>query len=286
MSVGLRIDLVGWFALALILAALYGLNSERGERSGSTAWHQFAIGLLLVALLLMLASVCWTSDGSNVVLTIVMVLLGIVVAPLSSRYLAGRDTSPQVKGREGILNGMSLITIGTGLSVALLGLAGWFDTDPDLFTWDTRLISMLSVFIGVWTFAAGLMLWLRLNDHLPPSQPGKQQRRIGIIVFVLAAGLITASIFYPPTASLLMIVLALLALELGALSALGVAEARVSRVLGQHMGLIGAAITMLGYVQASLFLLSLGGLIVAAAIHYLRGAVAFNQTCRRTGFDD
>ena len=35
MSVGLQIDLVGWFALALILAALYGLNSEKGERSGN-----------------------------------------------------------------------------------------------------------------------------------------------------------------------------------------------------------------------------------------------------------
>lgn len=281
MSVGLQIDLVGWFALALILAALYGLNSEKGERSGNTTWHKPAIGLLSAALLLMLVSVFWTSDGSNVPLAIVMVLLGIVAAPLSSRYRAARGTSPQRTVREGILSGLSLITIGTGLSVALLGLTGWFDADRDAFTWDLRLVSVSSEFIGVWTFAAGLMLWLRLNDYLPQSSPGRNQKRIGLIVLALAVVLSGLSVMFPAYASALMIVVAVLALELGALSALGVVETRAARVLGQHMGLIGAAIAMLGYVQASLFLLSLGGLIVAAAIHYLRGAVAFNQARRR-----
>lgn len=281
MSVGLQIDLIGWFALALILAALYGLNSEKGERKGNTSWHKPAIGLLSVALLLMLVSVLWTSDGSNVPLAIVMVLLGVVAAPLTSRYRAARGTSAQRTVREGILSGLSLITIGTGLSVALLGLTGWFDADRDAFTWDLRLVSVSSEFIGVWTFAAGLMLWLRLNDYLPQSSPGRNQKRIGAIVLILAVALSGLAVLFPDYASALMIVVAILALELGALSALGVVETRAARVLGQHMGLIGAAIAMLGYVQASLFLLSLGGLIVAAAIHYLRGAVAFNQARRR-----
>lgn len=281
MSVGLQIDLVGWFALTLILAALYGLNSEKGERSGHNTWHKPAIGLLSGALLLMLVSVLWTSDGSNVPLAIVMVLLGVVAAPLSSRYRAARGASPQRSAREGILSGLSLITVGTGLTVALLGLAGWFAADRDTLTWDMRLISVSSEFIGVWTFAAGLMLWLRLNDYLPQSSPSRHQKRIGLIVFVLAVGLCALAVVYPAYASILMIVVAVMALELGALSALGVAETRAARVLGQHMGLIGAAIAMLGYVQASLFLLSLGGLIVAAAIHYLRGAVDFHQAHRR-----
>ena len=281
MSVGLQIDLIGWFALALILAALYGLNSEKGEQSGNTARHKPAIGLLFAALLLMLVSVLWTSDGSNVLLAIVMVLLGIVAAPLSSRYRAARGSSPQRTVREGILSGLSLITIGTGLTVALLGLTGWFDMDRDAFTWDIRLVSVSSEFIGVWTFAAGLMLWLRLNDYLPQSSPGRNQQRFGLAVLALAVLLSGLSVLFPAYASALMIVVAILALELGALSALGVAETRVARVLGQHTGLIGAAIAMLGYVQASLFLLSMGGLIVAAAIHYLRGAMAFNQARRR-----
>jgi NAD(P) transhydrogenase subunit beta len=286
MSVGLQIDLVGWFALALILVALYGLNSEKVERSGSTLWHKPAIGLLSAALMLMLVSVLWTSDGSNVPLAIVMVLLGIVAAPLSSRYRssryrAARGSSPQRTVREGILSGLSLITIGTGLTVALLGLTGWFDMDRDAFTWDVRLVSVSSEFIGVWTFAAGLMLWLRLNDYLPQSSPGRHQKRVGLAVLAVAVVLSGLSVLFPAYASVLMIVVAVLALELGALSALGVAETRVARVLGQHTGLIGAAIAMLGYVQASLFLLSMGGLIVAAAIHYLRGAMAFNQARRR-----
>ncbi|WP_298217974.1 hypothetical protein [Halothiobacillus sp.] len=281
MSVGLQIDLIGWFALALILAALYGLNSEKGEQSGNTARHKPAIGLLFAALLLMLVSVLWTSDGSNVPLAIVMVLLGIVAAPLSSRYRAARGSSPQRTIREGILSGLSLITIGTGLTVALLGLTGWFDMDRDAFTWDIQLVSVSSEFIGVWTFAAGLMLWLRLNDYLPQSSPGRNQKRIGLAVLALAVLLSGLSVLFPAYASVLMIVVAVLALELGALSALGVAETRVARVLGQHTGLIGSAIAMLGYVQASLFLLSMGGLIVAAAIHYLRGAMAFNQARRR-----
>lgn len=291
MSVGLQIDLVGWFALVLILAALYGLNSEKGERSGNTTWNKPAIGLLFAALLLMLVSVFWTSDGSTVPLATVMVLLGIFAAPLSSRYRSSRyrssryrvarDVSPQRTVREGILSGLSLVTIGSGLSIALLGLAGWFDMDRDVFTWDIRLVSVSSEFIGVWTFAAGLMLWLRLNDYLPQSSPGRNQQRIGLVVLALAVVLSGLSVLFPAYASALMIVVAVLALELGALSALGVAETRAARVLGQHMGLIGAAIAMLGYVQASLFLLSLGGLIVAAAIHYLRGAVAFSQARRR-----
>ncbi|OYY56672.1 MAG: hypothetical protein B7Y53_01260 [Halothiobacillus sp. 28-55-5] len=260
MNVGMQIDLIGWFALIAILVAVQGLSGQ--QASGRAPWPKAAVGLLIVAMGLMLGSVLWTSDGSNTLLAVIMILLGMAAAPLSARRSSrhhAMSEHTEIKpegGQDSILSGLSLITIGGGVSVALLGLTGWVETDHEAYTWDLRLIAVVSLFIGVWTFAAGLMLWLRLNDYLPKSTPTRTQQRVVIAVFILALGL-------------------------GALSALGIALTRATRVLGRHLGLIGAAIAMLGYVQTSLFLLALGGLIVAGAIHYLRGRVAFYQRAPR-----
>ena len=285
MNVGMQIDLIGWFALIAILVAVQGLSGQ--QASGRAPWPKAAVGLLIVAMGLMLGSVLWTSDGSNTLLAVIMILLGMAAAPLSARRSSrhhAMSEHTEIKpegGQDSILSGLSLITIGGGVSVALLGLTGWVETDHEAYTWDLRLIAVVSLFIGVWTFAAGLMLWLRLNDYLPKSTPTRTQQRVVIAVFILALGLGALAVIYPAYASVLMGVMVLLALELGALSALGIALTRATRVLGRHLGLIGAAIAMLGYVQTSLFLLALGGLIVAGAIHYLRGRVAFYQRAPR-----
>lgn len=281
MNVGMQIDLIGWFALIAILAAVHGLSGQ--QKSGRAPWPKVAVGLLILAMGIMLGSVLWTSDGSNTLLACVMILLGMAAAPLSARKqgrhpAVGEHAAAEPDGgQDSILSGLALITIGGGVSVALLGLTGWVETDHEAYTWDLRLIAVISLFIGIWTFAAGLMLWLRLNDYLPKSTPTRTQQRVVIAVFILALGLGALAVIYPAYASILMGLMVLLALELGALSALSIAITSATRVLGRHLGLIGAAIAMLGYIQASLFLLALGGLIVAGAIHYLRGRVDFYQ---------
>ncbi len=282
MNVGMQIDLVGWFALIAILLAVQGLSGQL--KIGQTIGPKVAVGLLILAMAVMLGSVLLTSDGSNTLIAITMILLGAAAAPLSARrssHPTARDSADDAFAhpqQESVLNGLSLITIGGGLSVALLGLTGWFETDQADYSWDFRLIAVTSLFIGVWTFAAGLMLWLRLNAYLPQSTATRTQRRVVVVVLTAAIGLGALAVVYPAYASFLMSVMVLLALELGALSALGMEITRATRVLGRHLGLIGAAITMLGYVQASLFLLALGSLIMAGAVHYLRGRVDFHQS--------
>jgi NAD(P) transhydrogenase subunit beta len=281
MNVGMQIDLIGWFALIAILAAVQGLSGQ--QKSGRAPWPKAAVGLLILAMGMMLGSVLWTSDGSNTLLSGIMILLGIAAAPLSARRSLRNKLATEHLGdapeshQDSILSGLALITIGGGVCVALLGLTGWVETDHDTYTWDLRLIAVMSLFIGVWTFAAGLMLWLRLNDYLPKSTPTRTQQRVVIAVLILALGLGALAVIFPGAASILMGLMVILALELGALSALGIAITSATRVLGRHLGMIGAAIAMLGYVQASLFLLALGGLIVAGAVHYLRGRVDFYQ---------
>lgn len=281
MNVGMQIDFIGWFALIAILVAVHGLSGQ--QKSGRAPWPKAAVGMLILAMAMMLGSVLWTSDGSNTLLACIMILLGMAAAPLSARK-QGRPPAGGERaeiepdgGQDSILSGLALITIGGGVSVALLGLTGWVETDHEAYTWDLRLIAVISLFIGIWTFAAGLMLWLRLNDYLPKSTPTRTQQRVVIAVLILALGLGALAVIYPAYASILMGLMVLLALELGALSALSIAITSATRVLGRHLGMIGAAIAMLGYVQTSLFLLALGGLIVAGAVHYLRGRVDFYQ---------
>lgn len=263
MNFGLQIDLIGWFALVAILIALHGL-SRRGNRH----WlgPRGAVVLLATTLVVMLAAVLWAAGDSNTLLAAIMILLGIAAAPFSAQH---PQSMPHPAEQDSILNGLSLITIGSGLAVALLGLTSWFETSYRMESWDLRLIAVVSVFIGIWTFASGLMLWLRFNHYLPESSSTRLQRRVGLVVLAAALGLGLLAVWFPRYAQLLLIAMALLALELGALSALGIVVTRAARVIGRHVGLLGAAIAMLGYVQESLFLLAIGSLIVAGVIQYL-----------------
>lgn len=263
MNFGLQIDLFGWFALIAILVALYVLSRRVSPR---LMGPRRAVLLLTLTLITMLVAVIWAAGSSNTLLATIMILLGVAAAPFTARRPRTRS---QHDDQDSILNGLSLITIGSGLAVALLGLTGWFETSYRTDSWDLRLIAVVSVFIGVWTFASGLMLWLRLNGYLPESAPTPTQQRVGFAVLVTALGLGLLAVLFPSYARLLMIVMVLLALELGALSALGIVVTRATRVLGRHLGLIGAAIAMLGYVQGSLFLLAIGSLIVAGALQFL-----------------
>ncbi|WP_322628208.1 NAD(P)(+) transhydrogenase (Re/Si-specific) subunit beta [Halothiobacillus sp.] len=263
MNFGLQIDLIGWFALVTILISLHGLS--RGS-SNRLLGPRRAVVLLAITLVAVLAAVLWSAGDNNTLLAAIMILLGVATAPFSARR--PRTLSLRAE-QDSILNGLSLSTIGSGLAVALLGLTGWFETNYRLDNWDLRLIAVVSVFIGVWTFASGLMLWLRLNAYLPESTPTQMQQRVGFVVLAMALGLGLLAVLFPSFARFLMIVMVLLALELGALSAFGIAITQATRVLGRHLGLLGAAIAMLGYVQESLFLLAIGSLIMAGAIQYL-----------------
>jgi NAD(P) transhydrogenase subunit beta len=263
MNFGLQIDLIGWFALVTILISLHGLS--RGS-SNRLLGPRRAVVLLAITLVAVLAAVLWSAGDNNTLLAAIMILLGVATATFSARR--PRTLSLRAE-QDSILNGLSLSTIGSGLAVALLGLTGWFETNYRLDNWDLRLIAVVSVFIGVWTFASGLMLWLRLNAYLPESTPTQMQQRVGFVVLAMALGLGLLAVLFPSFARFLMIVMVLLALELGALSAFGIVITQATRVLGRHLGLLGAAIAMLGYVQESLFLLAIGSLIMAGAIQYL-----------------
>lgn len=255
MNFGLQIDLAGWFALLVILSALTLLRSKQQAKLG--------VILLGITLLGVIVTILWASHGNNAILAVGMILLGIGGAPWF--------TGPH----HGILKGLALINTGTGLAIALLGITGWIETDHAIYTWDLRLISVTSLFIGVWTFAAGLMIWLRLSDYLPESLPTQTQRVVHVIVLLITLSLGAAAVFWPDYATVPMVLLLILTLELGALSALSVPPTRLARVLARHLSLIGAAVAMLGYVQGSLFLATLGGLIGAGAIAFLRGDSGF-----------
>jgi len=255
MNFGLQIDLAGWFALLAILGALLLLRSGRMARLG--------VILLAGTLAAMIVTILWASQWNNAILAVAMILIGIGGAPWF--------TGPQ----HGVLKGLALINTGTGLAIALLGMTGWFETDHAIYTWDLRLVSVAGLFIGVWTFAAGLMIWLRLSDYLPESLPTQTQRVVHLVVLLITLSLGGAAVVWPDYATVPIVLLLILTLELGALSALSVPPTRLARVLARHLSLIGAAIAMLGYVQGSLFLATLGGLVGAGAIAFLRGDSAF-----------
>jgi len=257
MNFGLQIDLVGLFALLVILGALVLLRNPRHARAG--------VVLLGITLLGMIAAVLWASNGNNAILAIAMILIGIGGAPWF--------TGPQ----HGVLKGLALINTGTGVAIALLGMTGWFETNHAIYTWDLRLVSVAGLFIGIWTFAAGLMIWLRLSGYLPESLPTQTQKIVHLIVLIITLSMGAGAVIWPDYATVPIVLLVVLTLELGALSALSVTPPHLSRVLGRHLSLIGAAIAMLGFVQGSLFMATLGGLIGAGAIAFLRGESHFKM---------
>ena len=260
MSMGVHIDAVGVLALAALLTAVALL----GRANPALRHPRVVFWGIVLAMLLLLSWQLLAAGGLTAMLALSMMLLGAAATPWTA---VRRPATP----RAGVLPGLTQVTTGLGLAIALLGLTGWFENDDSGYTWDLRMVAVLGVFIGIWTFAAGLVLWLRLNHTLPQSLPSVRQKWVVLALLALSMVLGGLAVRYPATASVLLVVLALLALEMGALLALGLSMNHATRLLEWHLALIGAAIAMLGYVQSSLFLLALGGLMSAIAVQHVRG---------------
>ncbi|WP_407275929.1 hypothetical protein [Halothiobacillus sp. DCM-1] len=257
MNMGLHIDTLGVVALAALLFALPALSQMAPSRQRLGFW------IVLLAGLLLLGGQLLAAGEVPAILVLAMLLLGGASAPWAARRAPGAS-------RAGVLPALTRVTTGLGLAIALLGLTGWFENDDSVYTWDLRLVAVLGVFIGIWTFAAGLVLWLRLGNALPQSEASARQKWVVLGLLLLSLILGALAVRYPATASVLLIVLGLLALEMGALLALGLPMLRATRLLEWHLALIGLAIGSLGYVQSSLFLLALGSMMAAMALRHLR----------------
>jgi len=157
---------------------------------------------------------------------------------------------------------------------------GLLETDSTIYSWDIRLTSVVGLFLGVWTFASGLMVWLRLTDYLPESMPTPTQKKVQAVVLVITLALGLAAVVWPRYATLPLVLMLVLTLELGALSALGVKREGLAAVMARHVGFIGAAMALLGYVQQSAFLISLGLLALAGAWTFQRSIVMFRSDVR------
>jgi len=251
------VDLLGWFGLVALLAGLFLL---RRHGTGMTG-----LWLLLAALFGTLVAVFWFNDFRNTLLTLSMIMLGAALAP----WFSGK--------RQGVPVGVALINTSLGLTIALLGLVGLLETDCTAYSWDIRLTSVAGLFLGVWIFAFGLIAWLRLTDYLSESAPTPTQKKVQAVVLAITFALGLAAVVWPRYATLLLVLMLVLTLELGALSALGVKQESLAAVMARHVGFIGAAMALLGYVQQSAFLISLGSLAMAGAWIFQRGDVMFRS---------
>ncbi|MFP4155703.1 MAG: NAD(P)(+) transhydrogenase (Re/Si-specific) subunit beta [Halothiobacillaceae bacterium] len=250
-------DLFGWFGLVAVLGGLFLLKRHGGGMGG--------LLLMLGAMLGMVGAVLWHHDFRNALLVVSMVVLGVALAP----WFSGR--------RRGVLSGVALINASLGLAIALLGLVGLVEGDAANEGWDTRLSSVLGLVLGVWTFASGLMVWLRLTDHLPESVPTPMQQRVQWVILAVTLALGLAAVVWPNYATFPLVLMLVLTLELGALSALGVRVEGLAAVMARHVGFVGAALAMLGYVHGSLFLIALGLLAFTGAWIFQRGIVIFRS---------
>jgi len=254
------VDLLGWFGLVAVLAGLFLLKRHGTGMTG--------LWLLLAALFGTLIAVLWFNDFRNTLLILSMIVLGAALAP----WFSGK--------RQGVLAGVALINASLGLAIALLGLVGLLETDSTIYSWDIRLTSVVGLFLGVWTFASGLIVWLRLTDYLPESVPTPTQKKVQAVVLAITLALGLAAVVWPRYATLPLVLMLVLTLELGALSALGVKREGLAAVMARHVGFIGAAMALLGYVQQSAFLISLGSLALAGAWIFQRGNVMFRSDVR------
>jgi len=253
-------DLLGWFGLVAVLAGLFLLKRHSSGMEG--------LWLLLAALFGTVIAVLWHNDFRNALLVFSMIVLGVALAP----WFSGR--------RRGVLCGIALINASLGLTIALLGLVGLAETGTAVHGWDIRLTSVVGLFLGVWTFSSGLMVWLRLTDYLPESVPTATQRNVQRVVLAVTIALGLAAVIWPAYATLPLVLMLLLTLELGALSALGVRREGLAAVMARHVGFVGVAMALLGYVQQSALLISLGLLAFAGAWIFQKGIVIFRSDVR------
>ena len=280
MGIGLIIDNAGWFALGLVLIALSALTHPSRRR----VW----MWALPLAILIVLAGALFPGTSGEFPgstwkawLAIAALAFGVAAAPW---YEANRDQGTRLID---LVRGAAIVLVGSGITITLLGLIGWEQTTRYIAAWDLRLAAMIGIFIGVWTGLTGLMHWLRLKGTLKASAPASRNQQLaqwavlGIIV-VLGA----VAVLYPELATAPLVLLIVLAIEWAALGALAHPHEDLLHIQARHVGLVGVAIVTLGYVQSSLLLLVIGGLVVAGSIHFVKRQGAFCQISRRPFYAD
>ena len=280
MGIGLIIDNAGWFALGLVLIALSALTHPSRRR----VW----MWALPLAILIVLAGALFPGTSGEFPgstwkawLAIAALAFGVAAAPW---YEANRDQGTRLID---LVRGAAIVLVGSGITITLLGLIGWEQTTRYIAAWDLRLAAMIGIFIGVWTGLTGLMHWLRLKGTLKASAPASRNQQLaqwavlGIIV-VLGA----VAVLYPELATAPLVLLIVLAIEWAALGALAHPHEDLLHIQARHVGLVGVAIVTLGYVQSSLLLLVIGGLVVAGSIHFVKRQGAFCQISRRRFYAD
>ncbi len=280
MGIGLMIDNAGWFALGLVLITLSALTHP--ERRRVWMWA------LPLAILIVLAGALFPGAAGDVDgtgwkswLAIAALAFGVAAAPW---YRASREQDTRLID---LVRGTAIVLIGSGIAVTLLGVIGWEQTTRYVSAWDLRLAAVLGIFIGVWTTVTGLIHWLRLKDKLRAgNRASRNQQLAQWAVLVIIGVLGVVAVAYPEAATAPLILLIVLAIEWAALSALAQPHADLLRVQARHVGLVGVAIVTLGYVQSSLLLLVVGGLVMAGSIHFIKRQGAFCQISRRPFYAD
>ncbi|MCL7744979.1 hypothetical protein LV476_08520 [Guyparkeria hydrothermalis] len=280
MGIGLVIDNAGWFALGLVLVALSALTHPSRRR----VW----MWALPLAILIVLAGALFpgaTGDlpeaGWKAWLAIAALAFGVAAAPW---YQGNRDEETRLID---LVRGAAIVLIGSGITVTLLGVIGWEQTTRYVAAWDLRLAAVTGIFIGVWAGLTGLMHWLRLKGTLKATARGSRNQQLAqwaVLAIIVVLGAI--AVFYPKVATAPLVLLIVLAIEWAALGALAHPHEDLLRIQSRHVGLIGAAIVTLGYVQSSLLLLVVGGLVVAGSIHFVKRQGAFCQISRRPFYTD
>ncbi|MFP4251234.1 MAG: hypothetical protein ACLFRM_01210 [Guyparkeria sp.] len=280
MGIGLMIDNAGWFALGLVLITLSALTHP--ERRRVWMWAlPLAILIVLAGALFPGAAGDLPGMGWKAWLAIAALAFGVAAAPW---YQASRDQDTRLID---LVRGAAIVLIGSGITITLLGVIGWEQTTRYVGAWDLRLAAVLGIFIGVWTGITGLIHWLRLKGTLRAGSRGSRNQRLAqwaVLAIIGVLGVITVA--YPKVATAPLVLLIVLAIEWAALAALSQPRDDLLLVQARHVGLVGVAIITLGYVQSSLLLLVVGGLVVAGSIHFVKRQGAFCQISRRTFYAD
>ena len=280
MGIGLIIDNAGWFALGLVLVALSALTHP----SRRSVW----MWALPLAILIVLAGALFPGTAGEFPgstwkawLAIAALAFGVAAAPW---YEASRDQDTRLID---LVRGAAIVLVGSGITITLLGVIGWEQTTRYVAAWDLRLAAVIGIFIGVWTGLTGLMHWLRLKGTLKATARGSRNQQLAqwaVLAIIVVLGAV--AVFYPKMATAPLVLLIVLAIEWAALGALAHPHEDLLHIQARHVGLVGVAIVTLGYVQSSLLLLVIGGLVVAGSIHFVKRQGAFCQISRRPFYAD